>query len=581
MRASRLRPSRGWILSSCVLSAGLVFAASLVAPVSAQTKKPSPKTGKPAVKAETNPVKPVPKSKGSASTNESPAVIPGLPPNAPQGVRESFEKQLQGQLDERDARRKRAAKEAVSWLQRADKAQDDEAKAAALVMAGRSQVDALQLAEATKTFSRVIALTDTGVSPVTVKPATVASPPVAETKPSSLPNAAGSIPTPNAAAPTPPDKSAGNILPSAWELEARLFLFDLALEHELNPVRAEEVLRSVAAWLKTVPRPATALKRTVVSLAVAPLALNAPLPLQSLGPKRGDGAVSVTGAGTVKETPPDATSTTRTKTANARGTTATVADADPPRDVRRIAADVRLRLGLLSAMRGDLVRGKIEFQQAETLGFDANAALAVFANRVLTGQRVPPLPDPVKNGPAPSASLIRLALLINETGEHDRALRLWDALLRQKDEAISHPQRSYAHLQRGLARSELSNPLEWKPTRTAADYAAVANLYPDAEWLDDALFYHANLEWNVNRNAEAAVALWTRLRDQHPTSEFAARAAYHIGVAHESAKQWELAKTAYDDARQKFPDSPHNKTIDQHLTKVTKELARLKPKPGG
>lgn len=77
-----------------------------------------------------------------------------------------------------------------------------------------------------------------------------------------------------------PDAPNDGPTPSPWSIEARLFLFDLALEHELNVTRAEEWLQPAVDWLKTVPPPGTALKQTVGSLTVSPSAPNAPLPLQ-------------------------------------------------------------------------------------------------------------------------------------------------------------------------------------------------------------------------------------------------------------------------------------------------------------
>lgn len=75
--------------------------------MSAQTKKPTPKTGQPP--------KPVP----NAKSKDAVPAIPGLPPNMPAALREGIIKQLQQQLDERSARRKQAGKEADAWVRRA------------------------------------------------------------------------------------------------------------------------------------------------------------------------------------------------------------------------------------------------------------------------------------------------------------------------------------------------------------------------------------------------------------------------------------------------------------------------------
>ncbi len=246
-------------------------------------------------------------------------------------------------------------------------------------------------------------------------------------------------------------------------------------------------------------------------------------------------------------------------------------------------------MGLLHALRGNSARAKAEFLLANGLGFDPTTPLAAAANRSLTNQLLLTLADPVTSGPAETVALIRLAVMIGDSRQLDRALRLWDALLKppsgskppatdsKPSVAVSDPRRSFAYLHRGFARFRMTNPLERDFKLIVRDYEQSVKLAPQSDWADDALVLHANLEWNSFQNGDKAVPLWTRVLDQHPGSGHGPRAAYFIGVAHENTKQWDKAKSAYDDAKKRFPDSPFNRLIDSHMKKVQSELARPKP----
>ncbi len=197
MLISMIHRGRSAMLGAFAISAVVALAFALGAPVAGQTKPATPKSAKPLNK-------PLNKPAGkldAKAANGSPA-IPGFPPNMPAGVREGIERQLRGPLNDRASRRREADKSASAWLQRASTETEDEIQAAALVVAGALQTDALKLAEAVKTFERVAV-----------------------------------------------ERSS-----SVWAVEARLFLFDLALEHELSLTRAEEWLGPATLWLKTVPR---------------------------------------------------------------------------------------------------------------------------------------------------------------------------------------------------------------------------------------------------------------------------------------------------------------------------------------
>ena len=215
------------MLGAFAVSAFVALAFALGVPVAGQTKPATSKTEKPLNKPVNKPA-----GKGDAkAANASPA-IPGFSPIMPAGVREGIERQLRGPLTDRTSRRRDADKSATAWLHRASTETEDEIQAAALMVAGALQTDALKLAEAVKTFERV-----------TVEHSS-----------------------------------------SVWAVEARLFLCDLALEHELSLTHAAEWLGPATQWLKAVPVPVASAPKTGVSLMVPQPGPNDPLALESPGP---------------------------------------------------------------------------------------------------------------------------------------------------------------------------------------------------------------------------------------------------------------------------------------------------------
>ena len=460
--------------------------------------------------------KPASSTAKPTAKSEATASIPGVPQQMPMKARLGLRKTLQGQLDEREESRANAAKTAAEYLRQAKLATDDE-RAACLTLAGKQQVDALKLVDAERTFQRVMT------------------------------------------------EHSGSV----WAVEASLFLFDIALEQHLDPQLAAEQLRTGLRWVETaIPQPPKAPKPAVSSLSMNELAVAGPLSLQSLGPSLLP-ALRPSAAG-VSEIPGGAPSATAANTVNGERL---------PREAHRIAKDVRLRSGLLAWLREDLPTAHAEFQAALNYGGDDLTALTVLANKLRLRQRVGLLPDPVKNGDAVSAQLIRLALVLDEAPQTYRAHRLWNALANRPAEKLTLPQKSFVQFHRAQCRFRFQNPLERDADTILKDYEAAVKAYPDADWSDDALFLAGNVEFNLNRNIDRAIKLWRRVLAQHPGSEHVERSAYFIGVAYETDQKWEEAKLAYDDARTRFPKSSFNPLIDKHLKKVSDELSRPKPKP--
>ena len=89
-------------------------------------------------------------------------------------------------------------------------------------------------------------------------------------------------------------------------------------------------------------------------------------------------------------------------------------------------------------------------------------------------------------------------------------------------------------------------------------------------WAADALFLAANVWWNLDRDGDEAVKLWTKVIADYPTHREAARAAYYIGIAYETNKRIPAAQAAFEQVKTQFADSTFAKAADEHL----KELAR-------
>lgn len=527
MRTSEVRGPRGWILDAGIVSAGLVCAALLVSPVAAQSNKPAAKS-----KQSTPNAKPDATAKTTLNTQSVNAVlaIPGYPPDMPAAIRDSLTKQLQQQLDERSTRRRQAAEEAEQWLQLAGATSDDKLKPAMLVLAGSRRVDGQKWDEAVATFKRVVK----------------------------------------------------DFPQSEWAVEARLFLFDLALEHELSVTRATDVLQPAIKWSNNIPRPAVFQKPTVLATAVPVGYPGDPLPLQSSGPKITTTSFAVQDRGA------------SSASADAKSPSAVVEPAkstrEPPssgtdlasqvpalRASPRIVGDVRSRAALLLAMKSS-PRARIEFALAQLYGIDETTAVGTYANRVLSKHVEPLLPDPVQNGSAETAQLIRWAIILEESLERYRAVRLWDALLEQPSDRITDPQRSYVHFRRARMRTFLSNPFDREPERIFADYEAAVTLYPKSEWTEQAMNSHGEALWGLNFDADRSVAIWKRLLDEYPDSPRNDGVALSIGRVYHAGRKWELAKATLEDAQQRFPKSTLTGEYDRLLRSVRNELSRPKPK---
>ena len=199
-----------------------------------------------------------------------------------------------------------------------------------------------------------------------------------------------------------------------------------------------------------------------------------------------------------------------------------------------IVADVRLREGWLATITNKPVLARREFHRARSIGYSDTTAPALLANRVLTNQPLPDLPESLAvsstplNGraglnaalqPRPPKGtganeptlelagvnvLLHHALVLQSLGHVYRAQSLSDAILSRRGRSLTNAQRSFAHYLRGQSRFKLANPLEWEMNAVIADFETSVKLAPQSLWADHALFLAGNLEWNGRRNTDRA-----------------------------------------------------------------------------
>ncbi len=120
---------------------------------------------------------------------------------------------------------------------------------------------------------------------------------------------------------------------------------------------------------------------------------------------------------------------------------------------------------------------------------------------------------------------------------------------------------------------------KFDPNATIADYLAAVSAAPKVEWADESLFLAANVHWNHEQDADAAVLVWQRLVREYPKSNEAPRSALYIGVAHYWKKQYPEAHKALEEFLARYPDSSHVPSARRLLARCEEDMkAAAKPK---
>jgi len=330
---------------------------------------------------------------------------------------------------------------------------------------------------------------------------------------------------------------------SPWAAESRLFLFDLAVDRDQDFSAAEKQLFALLPWAKTISPPVHKSGTPVsIKLVTTPSGGRGPgglLPLGSPGP-------------IIERDGKDHSLKPRTQPA--------------------IAADVFLHAGLLAWLNGDAANMRRSLERVVELDPGLNSPLMNLVQIKFGHPPALPIPPPVAEGPVELVRLIRFAAVLEKGRAAYRSLHLWDILARKRDLSPLH--KSFVLYHRGLSRYRLPNPLEKEPSRIQRDYETSFKLAPKSPWAGQVLLLAGNVTWNLLHDADTAVRLWRKVLKSDPRSPHAPRAAYFIGVIYEQDRRWKSAHDAFTQAKTRFPDSPYNKLIDQHLKTVNGELKR-------
>ncbi len=332
---------------------------------------------------------------------------------------------------------------------------------------------------------------------------------------------------------------------SLWAQEARLCLFDLAFEADLDPSAAASTLSPALAWTHSLtPEPPPSGPQVMTLVDTSGLT-GKTLPLQRPGP-----AFEPPAAGEVLES----------------------------RSPSAVAADVYLRAGLLRWLAEDAVSTQEHFRQAFRFHPSPQSALSAVASAVIHRTAYSHTPPQVREGETDEIGrLILYADVLQNALQMYRAHQLWSTLLTKRSRDLSSLQRSYIHFRRGHARFQFLNPLERDPDAVLKDYEQSRKLAPAAPWADQSLLMAGNVAWNLKADPAEAIALWQKLLDEYPASAHAPQAAYYIGVTHERNREWEQAYLAFADAQERYPDSSFRDLIEKHLRTVRGRLPRPPP----
>ena len=314
---------------------------------------------------------------------------------------------------------------------------------------------------------------------------------------------------------------------SPWAGDAYMRLFDLAMEHRFDPTAARELAAAALKWSQAqrVEEPQSA---------------------------------ADTGLWVAQAAVPD------------------------PDTLRRVTYDLYLRaaVGLYLDRKPDQAIAMLKSARSYVSlpGHGGQGQARTNLNPVIEaiGKNSSLTPAEVLAGEPKAALASQLADLYFAAEEYEKAIALCTRVIEDTRPGVTNVQKSWACFRRGRNRYALPTQLR-DPDGAEADYLAAVDLAPQAAWAYDCLFLAGNLEFNVNRNADAAVSLSRGIAREYPASQEAHRAAYYIGVAYESKHRAEEARQAYEEFLKNYPNSPfvnlvrtyHLKRLDQAQSQPT------------
>ncbi|MGH7201385.1 MAG: tetratricopeptide repeat protein, partial [Planctomycetaceae bacterium] len=252
-------------------------------------------------------------------------------------------------------------------------------------------------------------------------------------------------------------------------------------------------------------------------------------------------------------------------------------DQPQPRPAWQVAHEVYQWLGLLRFIEGDRTAAAEFFRIARPLtpprtgvqsARERMLVRVYFISR--TGRAFPPHAAPTEGGDL--GALLILGDLFLEVSDIESAGTLFEHVLQSQGPEQSQSLVSYAHLRRGRCLSRSRDATE--RAKAGGDFLTAHRLAPEAAWAAEALFLAGNAHWNYERDLNKSLELWRQVLEEYADSSVAERSAYFIGVAYESSERYAEAEAAFEDLKERYPDSGFVKLADEHLKKVRREIRR-------
>lgn len=252
------------------------------------------------------------------------------------------------------------------------------------------------------------------------------------------------------------------------------------------------------------------------------------------------------------------------------------------RTLKQVGYDIYVRAGLVEYLSEHNDRALEFFEKAKPLQPERN--FVVVHGTIPTGiERLIDVaksgksltPEIVRKGDEKARLILMLADVYLEAAEHEKARELATLVVDGPRGSSTVAQRSWAHRQRAVALSNLGMKPDAK-----LEYLSAQRTFPSAPWASQCLFMAGTIIYNDERRLQDAIGVFQEVVNRYPTSEFAAKAAYFVGVIYEWNRQWSLAKAAYQKVIRDYPESRWaSAAMNHHLKKVDAALEAAKDSP--
>ena len=244
------------------------------------------------------------------------------------------------------------------------------------------------------------------------------------------------------------------------------------------------------------------------------------------------------------------------------------------RPFQEIRDDLQWQAGLLAYLDGRNEEAVARLEKAKHPDPPKNtqasnkytsAELDVFIKTIQSGKTS--IPESTRQGDSKTAVMLMQASLYQQAEMFDPAIFQYNRILNGKDIQATRSQRSWAVLQRGRCRANLSSE-DRNINAALADYQAAVTTDPNAEWAPDALFAAASMEWNFRKDSDRAIRLWQGLVRQYPENHLAAKSAYHIAMTFLWTNRPEEARNGFLAFIERYPDSMLAAAAKEQLKKL-------------